>query len=626
MLVKLTNKINNIKIILGGDVLLKDNIMGTKEVADFLKVSTPALANFRKRYEDFPEPILNLTATPIFDRLDVELWAEKHNRDFHSGQVIGSLGKSLNIAVTGKPRVGKSLTISLFSEQTYVYRDACSKSGDDFTQCAVQNVIREDINEPFAVFHLKKSEKTKTQDDGMDGWEAPLKEERFSHFMQEITDYLKEKKNNGEDLQDEAYVEIFMRPSKLARAIMAENNLETLIITDTPGVSENYKLTPIEKANLIIIVLGDSGKIEAQKSYSELVQGLAPLVATSNVCFLYNIRTQCDDQEEFDDMQKEAQRAMESFSDCFMDLQGKIIDSSIDVLQPEKSVIGIPSLKTKKNSDAEMMLSKTLQEKIIEILSGKDLSLERLRVAIRDAGVTKKEIITVLKDFLAPWRQIRDMEAGIGYFDSFVKEKHDRVKTHDGYRLLFEANRQCRNILWELYKNLGRYTVQELPELWKQMLLKYTYASLTEGVKNDSGIARGEHQWEDTPPITMYVIESILAEPIRIALHEELNNDSSEKHYLDKYIKVMRDNGVTSNSWGYVYIDLSDAWGLLKLDAIVLSGLSYVKTTNLSDLVKYRYTWGLLKMAELNIWKQIFELEEESEKALTDAYTMIQCG
>ena len=48
-------------------MLSADRIMGVKEAAELLGVSSQAFANLRNRYkEDFPVPCVELTATPIF--------------------------------------------------------------------------------------------------------------------------------------------------------------------------------------------------------------------------------------------------------------------------------------------------------------------------------------------------------------------------------------------------------------------------------------------------------------------------------------------------------------------------------------------------------------------------------
>lgn len=57
-----------------------DRIMGAKETTAFLGITITAFCNWRNRYADFPKPIVQLTATPLFDKLEVIDWAIKNGK------------------------------------------------------------------------------------------------------------------------------------------------------------------------------------------------------------------------------------------------------------------------------------------------------------------------------------------------------------------------------------------------------------------------------------------------------------------------------------------------------------------------------------------------------------------
>lgn len=56
------------------------HLLGNKEAAGLLGVSKQRLAQLLDTYEDFPEPVVRLAATPVWAREDVEAWARKHGR------------------------------------------------------------------------------------------------------------------------------------------------------------------------------------------------------------------------------------------------------------------------------------------------------------------------------------------------------------------------------------------------------------------------------------------------------------------------------------------------------------------------------------------------------------------
>ena len=585
-----------------------DRIMGVKEAAEYLGVSSQGFSNLRSRYkEDFPSPCVELTATPIFDKLDIERWAEAHNRTYKATMSISNWGKYKSIAFCGRPKVGKSFLTSLFFDAPYAYRAGCSKYGDDFTQCAVQHYVSEDIKEEFAIFHNKRKDDHTADVDGMDGIQCPILDDRFPIFMEDVSNYLKSKRESGEPIDNEVYIEIYMRPSHMAREIMKRCNVKTLIITDTPGVSNNYSLVPIEKANLVVLVAGDSNRTEAKRSYEELVKGLAPLIASSRMCFMYRIGSGCDDEEEYQDIQKDAKAAMTVFSDDFSQLRKSIIESSMEVLHPAKTVIGIPPMKPKKKSAAENLFVEHLIEKISEFLTEEVVTVKDITSEVKDAGVEQNEVICFIKSLLQRWTfENLDKEIKTEYtIDDFKSEKHDRVMSGDNYRLLYNANVACREQLQQIYDEFKQYNESNCPEMWKQVIIKYVYSQITTAVKYDMGISEGTHHFEAYPPVTMYTIESILARNI---LEDVIQNTQAQNQETTWYISILKQHDITSNSWGYVYVNMNNTDAILKLKLIEKCKLNEIKVGCAKDMVWSRYTLGLQKIAEYHIWKEVLKI------------------
>lgn len=594
-------------------MLSADRIMGVKEAAELLGVSSQAFANLRNRYkEDFPVPCVELTATPIFDRLDIERWAEAHNRTYKSENIIANLGTYKTIAFCGRPKVGKSFLVSLFFDEPFAYRAGCSQHGDDFTQCAVQHYVSSEIKEPCAIFHNKRKDDHGADVDGMDGIQCPVRDEKFPQFMREIIDYLKSKREAGEEISSDVYIEVYMCPSPMARKIMAKCNVKTLIITDTPGVSNNYSLVPIEKADLVVLVAADSNGTEAKLSYKELVEKLAPLIASSKMCFMYRMGEGCDDEEEYLEMQEKAKGAMGSFENCFLDLRASIIESSMEVLQPAKTVIGIPPMKEKKKSVAENLFVNHITEKIVELLTNENVAFTEVADEIKKAGVNKDKLLSFVKSLLEAWSfEALKREVKQEYtLDTFRDEKHDRVMSGDNYRLLYAVNMACRKQLQSLYNEFKKYNEQNCSEMWKQMLVKYVYSRLSSAVKVDMGVSEGTHHFEAYPPVTMYAMESILA---RDVWQTVIDSDVETYQKVQKYIKVLRNYEVTSNSWGYVNLNLKNTEAIRKLYLIDKCKLNEIKVENITDMVWSRYTLGLQKVAEYLIWGDMLSLMGVSE-------------
>ncbi|NBQ47120.1 MAG: DNA-binding protein [Sphingobacteriia bacterium] len=57
-------------------LIATENICGTAEVAEMLGIAKQRIHALRKNPE-FPQPIIKIAATPIWDRLEIAKWATR---------------------------------------------------------------------------------------------------------------------------------------------------------------------------------------------------------------------------------------------------------------------------------------------------------------------------------------------------------------------------------------------------------------------------------------------------------------------------------------------------------------------------------------------------------------------
>src|SRR5579859_34319 len=55
----------------------EDDYVGINEIAEFAKTSRQAVANWRARFKDFPRPVADLKAGPVFRLTQVRAWLRK---------------------------------------------------------------------------------------------------------------------------------------------------------------------------------------------------------------------------------------------------------------------------------------------------------------------------------------------------------------------------------------------------------------------------------------------------------------------------------------------------------------------------------------------------------------------
>jgi chromosome partitioning protein len=82
------------------------DLIGLFEIAEMAGVSPPAVANWRKRSQDFPKPVADLKSGPVFLKADVRAWLRK--KDKNMSTVIASINL--------KGGVGKTTTTVAIAE------------------------------------------------------------------------------------------------------------------------------------------------------------------------------------------------------------------------------------------------------------------------------------------------------------------------------------------------------------------------------------------------------------------------------------------------------------------------------------------------------------------------------
>lgn len=560
-----------------------EDIIGTKEIGDLFGVSSSAVVNMQKRYSDFPLPIKRIESGPLFDNNEIIKWGELNNRLKISISSTVEIGKYKSIAVVGLPRTGKSYTTSAFAadNECFILRRTFSGAGDDFTQCAVKLVISPNIQDGYVSFNTDNEEERQY---------ARFGEESLFKFVTDVNEYLKAKRISGQELSPSEYIEIFVPPSQMAQQILDETGLAYLVVTDTPGVSESYELVQIAEAHLVMLVLADSGGDTARSGFEKIVPKIAPLVASGDACFLYNLKKQCDDEEEYALMQMDAETAMRIFENDFAALKSSIVETSMTLLNPSKYVLGIPTLKDRKINTSEKIFREKFKSIIIRAFKGESINavLEELKTAFNNKEIEELNqyqnfIESIIPNLVSNKSDILEED----YIHQFKKNKHYRVKTQDNYRIINGVSVERNRALYEIYKIFKEYTIENTPSIIHQAIVKLYYKMITEELKGGEGIGVGTHHWEDYPPITMNAIEFILAQEIQ----EEFTKDISSLTYR----KAMEDNGVKSDSWGFVIIDKNQCY---KLELICNSKILNLHSTNLYELIRNRYIRGLILVGQ----------------------------
>lgn len=119
-----------------------DAFVGINEIADIAGVSRQAVANWRVRASDFPEPALSLAAGPVFERAKISAWLRK-NRKAPMAVVVGFISEK---GGTGKTTSAYHIAVALarFHEKKVLVVDA------DYQRGGITGRFFPDVIEQFA--------------------------------------------------------------------------------------------------------------------------------------------------------------------------------------------------------------------------------------------------------------------------------------------------------------------------------------------------------------------------------------------------------------------------------------------------------------------------------------------
>lgn len=578
-------------------------LLALGDVAEVLGTSSSNVSNLRKRDAKFPIPYEELASGPVWKADDIAAYA---NMKYQFDIVAAGNLKRKRVAIVGRARGGKTFLISRFVKRKKEFVNLACGNSSDKTACVMKALISDDFDMEIFEFHSSFNSVFKDiETDEVSQLKSRIKElsnRAFQIFdleaMSEIEKIIrcaKKIETNFPELKDVDYnIQIMLKPNEFGKNILRESGISVLELIDTPGVSGSVKASNIEKSDLYIFIIKPDNMEEAQ-TLKHIVTELKAEIATSKVAFLFKKEGYFMTKKKYEEARSSVKENMKPFSELFADMRNdNIIYTTLDLLNPAENCILYPTMDEEEVVFAEEMFLEEIKEKILSAFNDDENSPDKeLEALYKDKGEDVKELALKIMSEI-PKHEI-GIKNEVYTISNFESERHDRVKTNDNNRIVQDLQKAYKlehNLVHEYFSTF-RYDVYQ--DTWQHKTIQLLYKKLTDSVKMDRGLGIGCHQFEDYPPTTMLVEESIVADRV---YDNTINVDASIRN--DCYRKALQSANITSATWNFVACRKDDDESMMKLKIIKESLLSKA-VNNRIEMVLCRYVGGLRRVAQYRI-------------------------
>lgn len=587
------------------------SIIGVAEIAEALDVNKNVVSNWISRDSKFPQPYVKNAAGPLWRAEDIAEYAR--TRGYEVVALPETQGKTGKIAVLGRARLGKSFLISILAKNRKEYVTVFCSNGKDKTVCPIQNIFIDAEFKEYFEFHsdfnsIYESEEENEELQELKKVVSSILRKQYYFDSDDVRNKIKEvegivrKVREMEDRypgrkDSDTFISVYLRPSNFLKDIMREASLRRLEIMDTPGVSGKVVATKLSKADLYILILKPDNSDEAQ-TLKGIVKELKPYTASSKVIFMFKKEATIQTKTKYEQKRIEARESMAEFEHLFSELKGSVINTNSEILNLAENTVMFPTMDEEEVTLSEELFLEELRDRFkAAFKEGEAEQQERRRfqeVVSQHGKVAVDYVLTLLQGIPKHMLGNGDEEYTL---EKFRNEEHDRVMTSDNYRIHKNLSDAYGKEVKLLDDYFSKFTADNVPDEWKQGVIRYVYRAISKSVRQDRGIGIGAHHWEENPARTMLVEESVNAETV----FDYVEGEEGNKVTLT-YRKALQDSGILSSSWPYVGVN-RDEDNMKKLE-IIKDTLCNIRVSDREELILCRHVGGLRKMAEFRILKE----------------------
>ena len=461
----------------------------------------------------------------------------------------------LNISIVGEARTGKDYHASLYTYSPKKFIKLFCAGGHDKTRAIEKLYIVPETNN-FIKFHIPKERINEIDNNGLMTkdeiarlyelekryYNIDVDEDEFNQLVDNVKLFEKfceaTMKNN---IQEDIYIEIRMRPSVFAKKIMDDLGKKSMLIYIYPGQTGNVTIGSFVKSDLFVFTIGDQNEEVAMKSITNIAKNIKPYCADAKVIVLYKGTSAVTSVSEYDDEQKAIVECFKDFKPMFNEIRNNdsVIESDLSILRMEEHVLVSPVMNRFDPTTAKFAFEEFNKRFINEIVTllKDDECMDKLKEICKDSN-QRQFVLDVIRNI--------PIQLEKGNVKHYLKGG-DRVYSYDSYQCMKKVQVKMYNLREIVYKYFLNFSKEDYKEGWQQTAIQCLYKIMSKSVRDDEGIGIGTQSREMQPPVTMRAEESLIAETLlELYKHNNLNEQT--------YKEALRSIGIDSASWSNVYI------------------------------------------------------------------------
>ena len=584
--------------------------LGVKEIGIITGISSKNLTNFRRSHKDFPIPFAEVSGNPVYDINTVVNWLTNNSIEFDLSLLENKRRKDIEkqLYVVGPERAGKSRFVSKLCTHEYILRECLDNITSQRTRIVHKFVIRKFCPESMCCIRYVNPNST------LHNMRAPLEVTPILDFFKKIENENYNTLSNGGGLRNldpnEDIIEVYVSASPLASAILDDED-DGIIVYDTPNIYGNSNLSQISGVGSYLIMLNDNIQEVRGKDIAKMI---SPMADTKAVVTCW-ITDQVDDYLSYNKLCKKA----ESIASMFVNSFKKYVDLSLVVnktnqlLQSKSIVVPMGSFKSTEINYAERKFNEEIAKALKQMLSHNTPLMEEDYIAnmlcskqndqsaIEKAKNYVKQICSKVLEYITVHKQ------GAYTQQFYLEEGHSVDEYKEGKSTIYEMRKSMNQLQIEVYESFcnlklndgNKYFTQEEQE----QLIMFCYKKIHEALHTDCGIAHGYHNFESSPPIALWIHESVVAD--KLAAIHPFNLTSPETlaatpAYVDCMSKLF-----FSQTWGYVKIRPPYTGRISycnrKIEVLSRCKLYKLAAENINQYISNCYNVGLLMLGIYSI-------------------------